>query len=109
MNKIINKVTLEGNIVNGAFSKSNQYVYFAKIKQERKMINYKWVDYFSIYAMSPLSKQLAEIVEKNPNAHVIVEGELRTKMSKNNDLYTRILVNKIIRVDDENQQTDLTK
>ena len=73
------------------------------------MINYKWVDYFSIYAMSPLSKQLAEIVEKNPNAHVIVEGELRTKMSKNNDLYTRILVNKIIRVDDENQQTDLTK
>ena len=41
MSKIINKVTLEGNIVNGSFSKTNQYIYFAKIKQERKMINYK--------------------------------------------------------------------
>lgn len=109
MGKIINKVTLEGNIVNGAFSKSNQHIYFAKIKQERKMMNYKWVDYFSIYAMSPLSKQLAKIVEKDPNAHVIIEGELRTKISKNKDLYTRILVNKIIKIDDQNQQKDSTK
>lgn len=109
MNKTINKVTLEGNIVNGSFSKTNQYIYFAKIKQERKMINYKWVDYFSIYAMSPLSKQLAEIVEKDQNAHIIIEGELRTKMSKNKNLYTRILVNKIIKVDDQIQQENQTK
>ena len=41
MDKVINKVTIEGNIVNGGFSKTNKYVYFAKLKQERKMINYK--------------------------------------------------------------------
>ncbi len=103
MDKVINKVTIEGNIVNGGFSKTNKYVYFAKLKQERKMINYKWVDYFSIYALSPLSKKLSEIVEKDPNAHLIIDGELHTKINKNKDLYTRILVNKIINANDKNK------
>ncbi len=98
MNKLINKVIIEGNIVNGSFSASNKFIYFAQLKQERKMVNFKWDDYFSIYALSPLSKQLAKIVEKNPNAHVVIEGELHTKISKNKDLYTRILVNKILDV-----------
>ena len=103
MDKVINKVTIEGNIVNGGFSKTNKYVYFAKLKQERKMINYKWAAYFSIYALSPLSKKLSEIVEKDPNAHLIIDGELHTKINKNKDLYTRILVNKIINVNDKNE------
>ncbi len=104
MKKVINKVMIEGEIVNGSFSKNNEHVYFAKIKQERWMINYKWVDYFSIYALSPLSKQLSEIVEKDPNAHLIIDGELHTKISKSKDLYTRILVNKIIKVDNESKE-----
>ncbi len=103
MDKVINKVTIEGNIVSGGFSKTNKYVYFAKIKQERKMLNYKWVDYFSIYALSPLSKKLSEIVEKDPNAHLIIDGELHTKINKNKDLYTRILVNKIIETNHTNE------
>ena len=104
MKKVINKVMIEGDIVNGSFSKSNKYVYFAKIKQERRMINYKWVDYFSIYALSPLSTQLSKIVEKDPNAHLIIDGELHTKISKNKDLYTKILVNKIIKVDNKTKK-----
>lgn len=106
MNRLINKVIIEGNIVNGSFSASNKFIYFGQLKQERKMVNFKWDDYFSIYALSPLSKQLAKIVEQNPNAHVVIEGELHTKISKNKDLYTRILVNKILDVTTDEKITN---
>ena len=41
MSKLVNKVIIEGNIVNGSFSTSNKFIYFAQLKQERKLVNFK--------------------------------------------------------------------
>lgn len=106
-NKLLNKVIIQGELVNGSFGKSNDHVFFAQIKQERKMINFTWIDYFSIYALSPLSNKLAEIMKTNPNSTIIIEGELHTKITKpSNEVKMRILVNKIVDVSSiENTQT----
>lgn len=95
--KLINKVIIQGELNRGSFSESSKNVYFATLKQERKTGTYKWADMYSIYALSPLSKKLSEIVEKSPNSQVIIEGELRTHYSEKKKIaITSILVNKIL-------------
>lgn len=103
--KLINKVILEGEIIKGNFSKNNNSIYFARLKQARKVVNFSWVDYYSIYALAPLSKKLSEIAEKGNATNAIIEGELRTHASKTTqEVYTSILVNKIIDINE--QQTN---
>ena len=114
--RMINKVIIEGDIVRGSYGNNNNPTYFCTIKQERKAIKFQWTNYFSIYAIPPLASELAKIVETNPHAHIIVEGELRTHISKKNqDPKTSILINKIVNVSDvaapveQTQEPDVKK
>lgn len=100
--KPINKVLIEGDIVRGAYAENNDKVFFATLKYTRKLLNSNWVDYYQIYALSPLCKQLAKLYESKPNAHVVIEGELRTRISKkhkDSKPIIGILVNKIIDIE----------
>ncbi|MDD6144707.1 MAG: DUF3217 domain-containing protein [Mycoplasmataceae bacterium] len=101
---LINKVIIEGDIVRGSFGSNDNPTYFCTIKQERNAIRFKWINYFSIYALPPLANHLAKIVADDPHAHIIIEGELRTHISKKSqDPKTSILVNKIVNVSTNNQ------
>jgi hypothetical protein len=74
------------------------------IKQERKVNKFTWSNYFPLYANQPLAKDLAAIVEKNPNANITVEGQLRTYHSKKtNEWKISIQVEKIIQNEETKQ------
>ncbi len=105
--KQINKVIIEGDLIRGSYSEASKTTYFATLKQDRKAINYQWTDYYSVYALAPISKTLANIVEKNPNTHVVIEGELRTHYSKKKkDSITSILVNKVMDTSDSSKKDE---
>ncbi len=107
---LINKIILEGELLRGSYSKTNKSIYFAKLKQERKVVNFKWIDYFSIYVLSPLSKKIAKILETDPSPHVIIEGELHNNVSKKtHELRSSILVKKIIDLSDNNKRENNNK
>lgn len=94
---MINNVKIEGEVVNGSWGKSEEAGYFLIIKQTRKVSKFTWVNYFSLYANKPLAEKIAEIVEKNPHAHILVEGTLRTYHSKKTGEWkTTILIQKIL-------------
>jgi neutral trehalase len=77
-----NKVLIDGHIVKSTWGKTEESGFFVTIKQERKVNNFTWANYFPLYANRPLADQLAKIVEKNANAYIMVEGQLRTYHSK---------------------------
>lgn len=94
---MINKVTIEGIVVRSTWGKTKDSGFFVTIKQERKVNNFVWSNHFSLYANQPLAKKLADIVEKNPHAHITVEGQLRTYHVKGTDQWKiTIQVEKII-------------
>ncbi|MDR0985983.1 MAG: DUF3217 domain-containing protein [Mycoplasmataceae bacterium] len=94
---MLNKVVIEGDVVRSVWGKGENAGFFVTIKQERKVGKFTWSNYFSLYANQPLAKELADIVEKNANAHIAVEGQLRTYHSKKtNDWKVSIQVDKII-------------
>lgn len=108
--KQINKVIIEGELIRGSYSEASKNTYFATLKQERKTANYKWADMYSVYALSPISKTLAKIVENNPNCHVVIEGELRTHYSEKKKVsITSILVNKILDTTESRTPNTLSK
>ncbi|WEK83307.1 MAG: DUF3217 domain-containing protein [Mycoplasma sp.] len=105
MSRYINRVLIEGKIIRGNYSTESHDVYFATVEQQRKYIKFGWNDYFSIYALSPLSKELAHLVEQNKQPIITVEGELRTRALKSSkEVITNILVHKIINVRYEDNQ-----
>lgn len=107
--KPINKVLIEGDIVRGAYAENNDKVFFATLKHTRRLLSSNWVDYYQIYAISPLCKEVAKLYEENPNAHVVVEGELRTRISKNHKSskpVVGILINKIINIESSQKVTE---
>jgi hypothetical protein len=77
-----NKVLIDGQIVKSTWGKTKESGFFVTIKQERKVNNFTWANYFPLYANHPLADQLAKIVDTNPNAYILVEGQLRTYHSK---------------------------
>lgn len=79
---MINKVLIEGDVVRSTWGKSTQNGYFITLKQERKFGEFTWSSFFSLYANKPLANQLANLIEKNPNLHITIEGRLRTYLSK---------------------------
>ncbi|MDR0545649.1 MAG: DUF3217 domain-containing protein [Mycoplasmataceae bacterium] len=93
---MLNKVIIEGIVARSQWGKEEKKCFFVTIKQERKVNNYTWASYFSLFANQPVADQLAEIVEKNQNAHITVEGSLKTYRAKDNTYKTTIQVEKII-------------
>ncbi|MDR1991867.1 MAG: DUF3217 domain-containing protein [Mycoplasmataceae bacterium] len=101
---MLNKVLIEGQVVRSTWGKTKDAGFFVTIKQERKVNQFTWANYFPLYANQPLAKDLAAIVEKNPNANITVEGQLRTYHSKKtNEWKISIQVEKIIQ-NEENKQ-----
>jgi hypothetical protein len=82
---MLNKVVIEGQVVRSTWGQTKDSGFFVTIKQERHVNQFTWANYFPLYANQPLAKDLAAIVEKNPNAHIVVEGQLRTYHSKKTD------------------------
>ncbi|MDR1234834.1 MAG: DUF3217 domain-containing protein [Mycoplasmataceae bacterium] len=101
---MVNKVLIEGQVVRSTWGQTKDSGFFVTIKQERKVNKFTWANYFPLYANHPLAKDLAAIVEKNPNAHITVEGQLRTYHSKKtNEWKISIQVEKIIQNEEEKQ------
>lgn len=105
-NKLINKVLIEGEVSKGAYSSKGDSVYFITIKQETVSAKYKWAHYFSVYAVKPLAATLSSIVEKNPHARLLIEGELRTHVSKTKELKTSIYATKIVDLTEKEKNDD---
>lgn len=100
----MNKVLIDGHVVRSMWGKGENSGFFVTIKQERKVNKFTWTNYFSIYANQPLAKDLADIVEKNNNAYIAVEGQLRTYHSKTDNTWrTTIHAEKIIKQEETTQ------
>lgn len=93
---MINKVIIEGVVARHQWSKDDKKCFFVSIKQERKVNNYTWASYFSLFANQPIADELANIVEKQENARITVEGSLRTYRAKDGLYKTTIMVEKIL-------------
>ena len=94
---MLNRVQIEGDIVRHTWGQTKESGFFVFIKQEKTFNKFTTTSYFSLFANQPLAKKLADIVEKYPNAHIVVEGKLKTYLSKKDDTYkTSILIEKII-------------
>jgi hypothetical protein len=102
----MNKVLIDGNVVRSTWGKGENAGFFVTIKQERKVNKFTWANYFLIYANQPLAKELSNIVEKNPNAYIAIEGQLRTYKDKTTSVYrTTIHAEKIIQQEQPTNET----
>ena len=95
---MLNKIILEGKVSWFSWGNiSDDKCFYINIQQERVFNKFKSINSFNAYANQPLAKQLANIVENNPNCVIIIEGKLRQYFSKKDNLFhTTILINKLI-------------